>query len=121
MCCAMLSKDAVGCTTDACVSRAIDLVSQYISSRCYAAHNSDRGCRNTPKPQRVREKPVYPPRKADPPGTHVLAGCLQFTLTSWDKRKFESLGDKPGCLKDTACDKDVVNIAHITSAFRRTR
>lgn len=52
---------------------------------------------------------------------HVLAGCLQFTLTSWDKRKFESLGDKPGCLKDIVCDNNVVNIANITSVFRRNQ
>lgn len=48
------------------------------------------------------EKPAYLPRKTDPQGKHVLAGCLQFALTSWDKRKFESLGDAAGCLRDTA-------------------
>lgn len=48
------------------------------------------------------EKPAYLPRKTDPQGNHVLAGCLQFALTSWDKRKFQSLGDEAGCLRDTA-------------------
>lgn len=68
------------------------------------------------RPPSAAKKAAYLPRKADPPGAHVLAGCLQFTLTSWDKRKFESLGDKAGCL-----DKDVVSIANATSVFRRNR
>lgn len=48
------------------------------------------------------KKPAYLPRKTDPQGKHVLAGCLQFALTSWDKGKFESLGDEAGCLRYTA-------------------
>lgn len=120
---AMSCKGAAGCTRDACASLAADLVSQYIPSCRYAAHTGDsctvRGLRNTRRPQCLAKKPAYLPRKADPPGMHVLAGCLQLTLTSWDKRKFESLGDKPGCLKDTICDNDVVSIANIASVFRR--
>lgn len=73
------------------------------------------------RPPSGTKKAAYLLRKADPPGAHVLAGCLQFTLTSWDRRKFESRGDKAGCLNATVCDKDVVSIANTTSVPRTNR
>lgn len=80
-----------------------------------------RGLRNTVRPRFITKKPAYLPRRAAPPGIHVPAGCLQFTLTSWDKRNFESLGDNPGCLKDTVSDNDVFGIANVNSVFRRNQ
>lgn len=80
-----------------------------------------RGLRNTAKPRFITKKPAYLPRRAVPPGIHVLAGCLQFTLTSWDKRNFESLGDNPGCLKDAVSDNNVVGIANVNSVFKRNQ
>lgn len=117
MCCGMSGKDAVGCTRDASAPLAL-------SQRIPSAHNGEsctiRVFRNAGDLNK-EQTPCLSAREGIPQGHTVLAGCLQFTLTSRDKRKFESLRDKPGCLKDSSCDKDVVNIANITPAFRGSR